>query len=111
MVPGGWGSQILKHAAHEGGNLVHNIQVVSEGFVWSRISNNLTPTGRADDEVCGATNAQITRDCGQVESPLVYPVAASLLKLIKPLTDHHGRVTPKQPAASKFVLRKSKEES
>ena len=60
---------------------------------------------------CGATASQITSDCGQVESSLLYPVAARLLKLIKPLPDHHGRVTFREPSASNFVLRESKEES
>jgi hypothetical protein len=64
----------------------------------------MTPTGKADDEVCRATAAQIS-ECGQVEFSLLYPVAASLRKLIKPLPDHHGRVTSKKPSASNFVLR------
>jgi hypothetical protein len=69
----------------------------------------MTPTGKADYEVCGVTAAQITSDCGQVEFSVLYPVAASLRKLIKLLRDHHGRVTSKEPSASDFVLCERKE--
>lgn len=59
----------------------------------------------------GATAAQIASDCGQVESSLLYTVAVRFRKLIKLLPDHHGRVTFREPSASYFVLRESKEES
>jgi hypothetical protein len=71
----------------------------------------MTPTGKADDEVCGAIAAQRASDCGQVKFSLLNPVAARILKLIKPLPDHHGRVTFREPSASNFLLRESKEEA
>jgi hypothetical protein len=71
----------------------------------------MTLAGKADDEVCEATAAQMAIDCGQVESFLLYSFTARLHKLIKPLPDHHGRVTFREPSASNFVLRESKEES
>jgi hypothetical protein len=92
---------------------IRYIYILTTTLLYFNLANlakqDMTPTGKAD-EVCRVTAAQIS-DCGQVEFSLLYPVAASLRKLIKPLPDHHGRVTSKEPSASSFVLRDTKEES
>jgi hypothetical protein len=92
--------------------MLHNIHAEEQAFMGSRIPKKIWPhTGKKDDEVCGATAVQIASDCGQVESSLLYPVSARFRKLIKPLPDHHGRVTFRDPSASNFMPRESKEES
>jgi hypothetical protein len=92
--------------------MLHNKHAVKQNFRGKQnTKNDMTPTGKADDEVRGTTAAQIAIVCGQVESSLLYTVAARFRKLIKPLPDHHGRVTVRDPFASNFVLRESKEES